>query len=121
MAPVGKGEDLNHQALEQLPGLAYCINDNPRWRKRWVFSLSTLTHHNGSGVKMSAAVESIMTDRLVAVRKLLRLAAIELQLVVAVCVVLHDNNIPVMPTLADDLCCQVFANSPGLLQLSTVC
>lgn len=33
MAPVGKGEDLNHHALEQLPGLAYCINDNPRWRE----------------------------------------------------------------------------------------
>lgn len=34
VAPAGKGgEDLNHHALEQLPGLAYCINDNPRWRE----------------------------------------------------------------------------------------
>ncbi|KAH9562832.1 hypothetical protein CY35_05G093000 [Sphagnum magellanicum] len=28
---VMKGEDLHHHALEQLPHLAYCINDNPRW------------------------------------------------------------------------------------------
>ncbi len=26
-----KPEDLHHHALEQLPNLAYCINDNPRW------------------------------------------------------------------------------------------
>ncbi|CAM6009565.1 unnamed protein product [Sphagnum balticum] len=26
-----KSEDLHHHALEQLPNLAYCINDNPRW------------------------------------------------------------------------------------------
>ncbi|CAM6044135.1 unnamed protein product [Sphagnum compactum] len=26
-----KLEDLHHHALEQLPNLAYCINDNPRW------------------------------------------------------------------------------------------
>jgi hypothetical protein len=29
-----KGEDLHHHALEQLPHLAYCINDNPRWGKQ---------------------------------------------------------------------------------------
>jgi len=28
-----KPEDLHHHALEQLPNLAYCINDNPRWGK----------------------------------------------------------------------------------------
>jgi xanthine/uracil permease len=28
---IMKGEDLHHHALEQLPHLAYCINDNPRW------------------------------------------------------------------------------------------
>lgn len=27
--PPIKQEDLHHHALEQLPGLAYCINDNP--------------------------------------------------------------------------------------------
>jgi xanthine/uracil permease len=26
-----KPEELHHHALEQLPGLAYCINDNPNW------------------------------------------------------------------------------------------
>ncbi len=31
---VMKGEDLHHHALEQLPHLAYCINDNPRWGKQ---------------------------------------------------------------------------------------
>ncbi|KAG0616299.1 hypothetical protein M758_5G104600 [Ceratodon purpureus] len=29
--PPIKQEDLHHHALEQLPGLAYCINDNPSW------------------------------------------------------------------------------------------
>jgi hypothetical protein len=24
-------KELHHRALEQLPNLAYCINDNPRW------------------------------------------------------------------------------------------
>jgi hypothetical protein len=28
---MAKQEDLHHHALEQLPNLAYCINDNPRW------------------------------------------------------------------------------------------
>ncbi|KAH9574840.1 hypothetical protein CY35_01G080500 [Sphagnum magellanicum] len=28
---MAKPEDLHHHALEQLPNLAYCINDNPRW------------------------------------------------------------------------------------------
>jgi hypothetical protein len=28
---IMKGEDMHHHALEQLPQLAYCINDNPRW------------------------------------------------------------------------------------------
>jgi hypothetical protein len=32
--PPIKQEDLHHHALEQLPGLAYCINDNPGWGKR---------------------------------------------------------------------------------------
>jgi hypothetical protein len=31
-----KLEDLHHHALEQLPNLAYCINDNPRWGKEVV-------------------------------------------------------------------------------------
>jgi hypothetical protein len=26
-----KQDELHHPALEQLPHLAYCINDNPRW------------------------------------------------------------------------------------------
>jgi hypothetical protein len=26
---MAKSEDLHHHALEQLPNLAYCINDNP--------------------------------------------------------------------------------------------
>jgi hypothetical protein len=30
---MAKSEDLHHHALEQLPNLAYCINDNPRWGK----------------------------------------------------------------------------------------
>jgi hypothetical protein len=30
---IMKGEDMHHHALEQLPQLAYCINDNPRWGK----------------------------------------------------------------------------------------
>jgi hypothetical protein len=30
---MAKQEDLHHHALEQLPNLAYCINDNPRWGK----------------------------------------------------------------------------------------
>ncbi len=30
---MAKPEDLHHHALEQLPNLAYCINDNPRWGK----------------------------------------------------------------------------------------
>ena len=34
------GDDLNHPALEQLPGLAYCINDTPRWREYLFCSLS---------------------------------------------------------------------------------
>ncbi|XP_024374995.1 nucleobase-ascorbate transporter 2 [Physcomitrium patens] len=29
--PSIKQEDLYHPSLEQLPGLAYCINDNPNW------------------------------------------------------------------------------------------
>lgn len=28
-----KQEDLQHTALEQLPGLAYCINDDPDIRE----------------------------------------------------------------------------------------
>jgi nucleobase transporter 1/2 len=31
---IMKGEDMHHHALEQLPQLAYCINDNPRWGKQ---------------------------------------------------------------------------------------
>ena len=31
--PSIKQEDMQHQALEQLPGLAYCINDNPDIRE----------------------------------------------------------------------------------------
>lgn len=31
---IMKGEDIHHHALEQLPQLAYCINDNPRWGKQ---------------------------------------------------------------------------------------
>ncbi len=31
-----KSEDLHHHALEQLPNLTYCINDNPRWGKEVV-------------------------------------------------------------------------------------
>ncbi len=27
------GEDFQHLAAEQLPHLAFCINDNPRWGK----------------------------------------------------------------------------------------
>ncbi len=27
------GEDFQHLAMEQLPHLAYCINDNPGWGK----------------------------------------------------------------------------------------
>ena len=38
LAPGIKQEDLHHHALEQLPGLAYCINDNPHWGKQ--------THHH---------------------------------------------------------------------------
>ncbi|XP_024399142.1 nucleobase-ascorbate transporter 2 [Physcomitrium patens] len=29
--PPIKESDLHHHAMEQLPGLAYCINDNPDW------------------------------------------------------------------------------------------
>lgn len=29
--PPIKESDMHHHALEQLPGLAYCINDNPGW------------------------------------------------------------------------------------------
>ena len=36
LAPGIKQEDLHHHALEQLPGLAYCINDNPPWGKRTI-------------------------------------------------------------------------------------
>ncbi|KAG0564185.1 hypothetical protein M758_8G086000 [Ceratodon purpureus] len=32
------GDDLNHPALEQLPGLAYCINDTPRWPEATVLA-----------------------------------------------------------------------------------
>ncbi len=31
-----KPEDLHHHALEELPNLAYYINDNPRWGKEVV-------------------------------------------------------------------------------------
>jgi len=36
LAPGIKQEDLHHHALEQLPGLAYCINDNPPWAEAFV-------------------------------------------------------------------------------------
>lgn len=35
-----KPEELHHHALEQLPGLAYCINDNPNWGEFCALSLS---------------------------------------------------------------------------------
>jgi hypothetical protein len=31
--PTIKQDDLQHPALEQLPGLSYCINDNPDIRE----------------------------------------------------------------------------------------
>ncbi len=37
-----KSEDLHHHALEQLPNLAYCINDNPRWGKEVVIRSSQI-------------------------------------------------------------------------------
>lgn len=40
-----KPEELHHHALEQLPGLAYCINDNPRWGEICARSLSLSHSH----------------------------------------------------------------------------
>jgi hypothetical protein len=52
LAPGIKQEDLHHHALEQLPGLAYCINDNPPWGKQ--------THHTYIHLSLSSPSCSVL-------------------------------------------------------------
>lgn len=58
LAPGIKQEDLHHQALEQLPGLAYCINDNPPLGKRTIH----LSFLSSSSCSMLCHVEMFHFD-----------------------------------------------------------